>query len=352
VDANATQNQFNTYEDEFVDYDSGIGVSQQSQYELNFSTQNYITKWTQESNSLITATENSSSLVTNNYIYILGGYNNDYGHLNKIQRVSFDKNGNLTSTWNNAGTIPLAMYGMGYIIAKGRYYLIGGDADSGILSTVYSVPINRDGSLGLFRDEIPLPAKRSFSVCFIIKDKLYVVGGYNGDKFVNTVYRTTINNEGVLVNWEVLNNFPVKFCSGKPLFIKDRIYIFGAYDGSTYTKIYYTTFDANGDIGSWIYVSDMPQNIAYSSIVCTDNYVFSIGGYNLNNSQTTRASYRAPILPDGSIGDWVKMIDAPIDVHSAQSVIIGNKIYLIGGFSDGNDYVSNVYSVNINNLSV
>jgi hypothetical protein len=313
----------------------------QSQYGLNPFKQSDITDWTPEA-SLVYPASSAATLVTKNYIYVLGGQSSN-STLDTIQRASFDNDGNLTSDWSNVGTLPVAMENMDYVAAKGRFYLIGGINNSGYLTTVYSAPINSDGTLGSFREETPLPIARSYHVNFIIKDKLYVVGGGNGS-YIKTIYRATINNNGTLSNWETLPDFPINFGYGVPLVIKDRVYIVGANDNPNHESIiYHATYDSDGNIGPWSYVSNMPDNIFVSSVLCTDNYVFSIGGYTLNNYQYTNASYRAPILTDGSIGDWVQISNAPIAAGHAQVAIAGNKIYFIGGWNNGGN-LDTVYS--------
>jgi N-acetylneuraminic acid mutarotase len=319
------------------------GIPWKSQYGFNPSTQNDITGWV-SANSLVTATTEATSLVTKNYIYVLGGYNSN-GVLNNIQRVSFDANGDLTSSWSNVGTLPVAMHGMGYVATKGRFYLIGGETNSGYSSAVYSAPINSDGTLGDFRTETSLPDARFTPTCFVIKNKLYLVSGSNNNNNSDykAVYKSTINNDGTLSSWNALPDFPIGFQFGKPLFIKDRIYIFGTYDANGNSKIYYSTYDSDGNIGSWTYVSDMPNNIYSSAIVCTDNYVFSIGGYDQANSTYTNAAYRASILSDGSIGSWTQISDGSVAASYAQSAIAGNRIYFIGG---------HYLSVNNNNATI
>jgi N-acetylneuraminic acid mutarotase len=308
----------------------------QSQWGINPYTQNDILGWA-SANSLTAGLMEAASLVTKNYIYILGG-NNTSGNINTIQRASFDANGNLTSSWTNVGTLPVGMSGMGYVATKGRYYLIGGTGSSGTLSTVYSVPINTDGTLGTFRTETPLPAVRAYAACFVIKNKLYVVGGNN----TSSVYQATINADGTLSSWTTLSNFPITFSYGRPLLIKDKIYIFGI-AASTESSIYYATYDSNGNIGSWTYASSLPSNIGYMSIVCTDNYVFSIGGYNRSNSTYTNVSYRASIFADGTIGAWAPITNAPATAAYTQVVIASNRIYFIGGWN-GSTNLNSVYS--------
>jgi hypothetical protein len=311
----------------------------QSQYGINPSTQNDITGWT-STNSLMTAAYYAASLVTKNYIYVLGGQSSNGAALNTIQRASFDNNGVLSSAWSNVGTLPVAMYGMGYAATKGRFYLIGGYDDTDhSTSSVYSAPINPDGTLGSFREEISLPDTRGYNSCFVIKNKLYVVCGNTN---TNDIYQTTINNDGTLNSWIILTNTPTFTSNIKSLVIKDRIYIFSS-------AIYYNTYNSNGDItGTWRNIQDIPNNTTSSMIVCTDNYVFSIGGYIGGNNQYTNASYRAPILADGSIGSWAQISNGPVAAIAAQSAIAGNKIYFIGGYyEDSNNnhfYLNTVYS--------
>jgi hypothetical protein len=318
------------------------GKPWQSQCGFNPSTQNDITGWTQAA-SLAQAVSEAASLVTKNYMYILGGYSVNSA-FNTIQRASFDNDGNLSSTWSNVGSLPTALSEMGYIATKGRFYLLGGWNNSNTTSTVYSAPINTDGTLGSFRTETPLPSPMVFSCAFVIKNKLYAAGGYNNNVYLNTVYQATINTDGTLSSWTTLPNFPIGFRYGKPLLIKGRIYIFGAYDGNN-SNIYYATYDSNGNIGTWTNVSQMPGNTYGSVVICTDNYVFSISGYSASSGSYTSSSYRVPISADGSIGTWTQISNAPTDMVNSQSAIAGNKIYFIGGH-DGSGYPNTVYSAN------
>jgi hypothetical protein len=78
-------------------------------------------------------------------------------------------------------------------------------------------------------------------------------------------------------------------------------------------------------------------------MVCTDNYVFSIGGYSVNINTYTNASYCAPISSDGSIGAWTQISICPAGAGYAQLAIAGNMIHFIGGYN-GTSYLNTVYS--------
>jgi hypothetical protein len=326
------------------------GVPWQSQYGINPSKQNDVSGWLVEPYLLAEKVESAAILVTKNYVYILGGFTS--GNVtNNIRRVSFDNNGkliyddDLVVFKDNVGTLPVAITDIGYVAAKKRFYLIGGRNKYDNLSSVYSISINPDGTLGAFRTETPLPDVRAYSVCFVIKNKLYVAGGWDEeDNFTNTVYRTTINNDGTLSDWEILPEFPIWFDNGTPLLIKDRIYILGVYNEYYKTsEIYYATYDSNGNIGPWINAGSMPERIYGSAMVCNNNYVFSFGGYSLDDDKLVNVVYNAPILLNGDLGEWKKIGYISSAISFTKPVIIGNKIYLIGGY-DGENQLDTVYS--------
>jgi N-acetylneuraminic acid mutarotase len=319
------------------------GVPWQSQYGFNTSTQSDITDWVSTA-SLINNNAYAASLVTKNYIYILGGYDGN-GASNTIQRASFDSNGNLTSAWSNVDTLPTPLYGMGYVATKDRIYIIAGYNGSSAVATVYSAPINPDGTLGAFTANTPLPVALFYPSVFVIKNKLYVAGGSptgSSANISNAVYQAIIDASGVIRTWIQISNFPINFFAGRPLLIKNRIYIFAAATTNiSQSRIYYATYDSNGDIGAWTYVSDMPTQSFNPVIVCNNNYVYAISCSNNYTGSVT--SYIASILPDGSIGSWTQISNGPVGIYNAQTAIVGNKIYFIGG-TDTNSVVNSVYS--------
>jgi hypothetical protein len=336
---------YNAIGDQYTpSFKESAGVPWHSQWGFNPSKQSDIVGWSQEASKLSSSISSSASLVAGNYIYIFAGYAGSAR--TTIQRASFDSNGNLTSAWTNVGDIPSAMYQMGYFATKNRIYLVGGYDSSKVLSTVYSAPIDATGIVGSFTTETSLPVALGSCSAFVIKNNVYVVGGttdFPDTSAVNTVYKATIDSNGHIGSWTQLSNFPVATYSGRPILIKDRIYIIAAkLTGTAGSKVYYATYDSNGNIGAWNYVSDLPKVALFPAIACTDNYVFVISCS--SNTTGGTASYAAPIFSDGSLGNWVQITDGPDLFYFAQSVIVGNKIYFIGGYNvvSGNVTVSNV----------
>jgi hypothetical protein len=71
-------------------------------------------------------------------------------------------------------------------------YLLGGYNGSAYVSTVYTAPINSDGSLGTWTTGTSLPGVFSLSQAIVTKNRVYLLGGYNGSAYVSTVYTAPI----------------------------------------------------------------------------------------------------------------------------------------------------------------
>jgi hypothetical protein len=71
-------------------------------------------------------------------------------------------------------------------------YLLGGYNGSGWVSTVYTAPINSDGSLGTWTTGTSLPGVLGYSQAIVTKNRVYLLGGYNGSAYVSTVYTAPI----------------------------------------------------------------------------------------------------------------------------------------------------------------
>jgi hypothetical protein len=71
-------------------------------------------------------------------------------------------------------------------------YLLGGYNGSAYVSTVYTAPINSDGTLGTWTTGTSLPGALSHSQAIVTKNRVYLLGGYNGSAYVSTVYTAPI----------------------------------------------------------------------------------------------------------------------------------------------------------------
>ena len=105
----------------------------------------------------------------------------------------------------------------------------------------------------------------------------------------------------------------------------------------------------NGSISTW---ADQPLlSVAlfnHTLVASSDgNYLFVITGWNGTNR--VRDVWRATVAANGSVGAWSKMTnrDYPIAVATADGVVVGGRVYVVGGTDSTGTPRRNIYSATI-----
>ncbi|TCS68250.1 tail collar domain, partial [Sulfuritortus calidifontis] len=163
------------------------GKPHRQQYWENTTQNADITGWT-TGTSLPGALYASQAIVTNSRVYLLGGY------------VSS------CSGWTTGTSLPGALYASQAIVTNSRVYLLGGYVSSAV-STVYTAPINPDGTLGAWTTGTSLPGALYASQAIVTNSRVYLLGGYVSSA-VSTVYTAPINPDGTLGAWTTGTSLP------------------------------------------------------------------------------------------------------------------------------------------------
>ena len=150
--------------------------------------------------------------------------------------------------WTTGTALP-SLLGRGVVfVTKNRVYLCGGDINQPTFSaTVYTAPINTDGTIGTWTTGPSLPGGRASASCIVTKNRVYLFGGYTGSASpTDTVYTTVINSDGTIGNWTTSANLPGNICESSAIITKNRVYLLGGYNGSSYISTVYTAIVAEG----------------------------------------------------------------------------------------------------------
>jgi N-acetylneuraminic acid mutarotase len=123
-------------------------------------------------------------------------------------------------------------------------YLLGGYSGGGYVSTVYTAPINSDGSLGTWTTGTSLPGALGNSQAIVTKNRVYLLGGYSGG-YVSTVYTAPINSDGSLGAWTTGTSLPGALAWSQTIVTKNRVYLLGG-DNGTYSSTVYTATISGG----------------------------------------------------------------------------------------------------------
>lgn len=174
--------------------------------------------WTTEANALPGARGFAAGALANGFnskvsssgvVYVLGGLDATGTATSTVYYASLSSTG-AVGTWGTTSALPQARYAFGAAVFRGRLYVAGGNDGADTPSaTVYSAPINADGTLGAWSTSLPsLPAPVAYHQLVITGGTLYVLGGTStvvdptsasqSGGAVNAVYYNSINPDGTL----------------------------------------------------------------------------------------------------------------------------------------------------------
>ena len=117
---------------------AGSGQPWRQQYAFNTTQSSDITGWS-TGTSLPTALSHSQAIVTKNRVYLLGGFNGS-SSVSTVYTAPINSDGTL-GTWSTGTSLPGALYGSQAIVTQNRVYLMGGWTTAGV-ATVYTAPFS------------------------------------------------------------------------------------------------------------------------------------------------------------------------------------------------------------------
>ena len=282
----------------------------------------------------------SQAIVTKNRVYLLGGDINGT-HSATVYTAPINADGTL-GTWTTATALPGTVAYSQAIVTKNRVYLLGGDINGTHSATVYTAPINTDGTLDTWTTATALPGTVAYSQAIVTKNRVYLLGGYNG-AFSSTVYTAPINADGTLGTWTTATALPAPVTYSQAIVTKNRVYLLGGYINGAFSSTVYTApINADGTLGTWTTATALPGTVTYSQAIVTNNRVYLLGG--LINGASSATVYTAPINTDGTLGTWTTATALPATVYYSQAIVTKNRVYLLGGIING-DPSSTVYTI-------
>ena len=305
--------------------------------------------WVQTT-SLPDAYDNHSLVYASGYLYQAGGDSSNDGFPagTNVFYAQVHSDGTIGS-WNVATPLPEAVAFHAGVAANGFVYVLGGNHYNPvdgitISSAVYYAKINSDGSLGSWHTANPLPHLSQLLSASAWNNRIYVVGGSDGNDLQNTVYSATIQTDGSLSAWVAQAPFPYGVYTQAEA-ANGMLYVLGGVtgDGSTILNtVYYSKINADGTLAGWNQTASLPQPESEFGAVAANGWVFSIGGWNV--SGPTSSFYGASVKGDGSLASWSSGTSLPVPLFYHAVAASDSYIFVSGG--GNNDATSSaVYSM-------
>ncbi len=232
-------------------------------------------------------------------------------------------------------------------VTRNRIYLLGGFNGSNYLSTVYTAPILPDGALGPWTTGTPLPSAVSDSQAVVTRSRIYLLGGLINGSPSSTVYTAPILPDGTLGDWTTAESLPGNVTDSQAVVTRNRVYLLGGtINRNVASTVYTAPILPDGTLGTWTTGISLPETVFYSQAMVTCSRVYLLGGFSGNGSSSSTV-YTAPILSDGTLGDWTTGTSLPGTVSDSQTVVTRSRVYLLGGRTINDSPSSTVYTAPI-----
>ena len=277
------------------------GTFSSTAYTAPISADGTLGTWT-AATSLPGTVSQPQAIVTKDRVYLLGGYTGSASS-STVYTAPILADGTL-GTWTTATSLPGTVYGSQAIVTKDRVYLLGGIINDAYSSTVYTAPILADGTLGTWTAATSLPGTVYYSQAIVTKDRVYLLGGYTGSASSSTVYTAPINADGTLGTWTTATSLPGTVGYSQAIVTKDRVYLLGGYiNNASSSTVYTAPILADGTLGTWTTATSLPGTVSRSQAIVTKDRVYLLGG--AINSASSSTVYTANFT--GGSNDYVTL---------------------------------------------
>jgi len=300
-----------------------------------------------------------SSVVSNSYVYVIGGCTAGPApggcttRTNTIQTFQIYNNdsGTPVSYGASANQFGTDRFGASSAILDGYIYVAGGctstsDCATAINSVQYA-PIDIYGVVGGWTAGGNLPDVRAWGQLESAGGTLYYIGGQTStstDERPEVYWATPVSGA---VTWATVggaNDLPDGRTKHGATSWNNRIYVTGgiAQTGGAVSNVVYVSPDlsAGGTIGSaWSSTTTFDVARSGHTTIAYANNLYVLGGFNgtnyLNDVQYTQ------INEDGTLDAWTFSTSLPTSISQADGFAANGYVYLVGGRSSDTNCASN-----------
>jgi hypothetical protein len=272
------------------------------------------------------------------FLYVLGGVRDMNTLLSSAEAAPLGADGSV-GAWAPATTLPETMAGHMVAVVDRTVIVTGGYRAGPSLSnkTEYA-EIGADGRIGLWADGPTLAATRFHHAMIAVKGSLYVAGGLTGNNTDNTtLVERSVVSAGSVGAWSQLTPLPQKrshhslATDGTALFVTAGLTGDPAGVHTDFKDVLRAPILEDGTIGDWATVGQLPATLGTHASFVHLGYLYVAGGVESNLVNTPRVR-RAQIGAEGKLGVWEDVAEMPIGrAHCHHTPVHGAFVYAVGG---------------------
>ena len=300
----------------------------------------WISGWT-TANSFQYPRRALAAVSVNNYLYVIGGINDNDDYVKSVEYARINPDGTL-GVWKTTSSLNEGRFYLAAASVNGYLYALGGAIgprgnDNQPIASVERAKINADGSLGQWQLEKPLTTPRRGLKIVKYRNTIYAIGGYNGI-FLKSVERVTVNPDGSLGEWQLeKEESAIDRYIHSAAISGDHIYLLGGHVRNpqkvSYGDVEMTSIQSDGSLRPWQIEKtslQIPRFIAVAFAL--NNYVYMLGGH--DGRERMDSVEFARINARGHVGDWSFTAKLNMARSAAAVAAHDNTVYVLGGIAD------------------
>jgi Kelch motif len=280
------------------------------------------------------------------FLYVLGGVVNATSVIPGGERIPIRTDGTL-GAWETSSGLPEPVSGHGVAVVRGTVIVTGGmrAGSSGEGAPSVRTDLARIGTDGKLKEFEPGPALavgRFHGASLAIGDDIYVIGGLTGlvPDSTSLVERSKLKSDGTLDLWKLATPLPAKRSHHASVASNGSIYVLGGVSGdpagvhTPLADVIRAPVLEDGSIGEWTKAGELPVTLAAHSALAFLGQIYVFGGLENDTLQTGHVR-RAEVRQDGTLGEWEELPSLPKGrSHVLQTPLFDGFIYSVGGEVD------------------
>ena len=237
--------------------------------------------------------------------------------------------------WRELASMPTARHSFASAVYEDDIFAIGGEGLQGVIGVVerFDPPKNTWAVL------TPKPAPVADVGAAVVGGLIYVPGGRTATGKITDILEVYDPRSD---RWERRSSLPEALSAYSLVAYEGRIYVIGGWNGKEYLNSVYA-YDPSRD--SWSSYSPMPTARGYAGVAEVGGKIYIMGGFDGARALTVNEVYY-PDRDDGSgRKSWEKATPLPIGCYAVGTASLADSIYVAGGEGcEGNKPVFLMYA--------
>lgn len=255
--------------------------------------------------------------------------------------------GGALGAWRSA-VLPEARPNAGVVAVGTAMYVFGGEtsASPGASTDVFVAHRQADGTLSSFGKTLALPDTRTQMGIAASATHVYLVGGKKDlptqeDALVTVA---SLDAEGNVTRYAPGTPLPQTRSRPSAVVVRDRLYVVGGYfEGNDRAcgrdTVIFAPIAADGSLGAWTATTSFPKIPAGASLVASANRLYVIGGIasfgDTDRQVPVGSVLMAEAKDDGSLGGWTRVGFLRDQRYGQAAALVNDHLFVFGGLVEG-----------------